>query len=133
MFFKGRDQFCEIVKELFSRLAVYDEVRKSTEKLEVAFKFHIEDLRLEFTLIINKGNILLDFHNECQPKAVLKMSTDIFHHAMSGTLNLPAALINKNLTIDGDTRSILNLAALGKSLSTTYSTVYYEKVPAGNS
>lgn len=132
MFFKDRDQFCEIVKELFSRLTAYDEVRKSTEKLEVAVKFHIVDLAVEFTLVINKGNILLDFHNECQPKAVLKMCADIFHHAMSGTLNLMAALINKNITIDGDTRSILNLAALGKPLSTTYSTVYNEKVLAGN-
>lgn len=128
MFYKNNSIFHEVLEELFKRLASNDEVKKSTGKIETTLRFIIEDLQTSFTLIIDKGNILLDSNNENQPKSVIKMNSDIFHEAMTGTLNFFSAFINKSFVVEGDTKSILSLARLSTPLSIAYNDVLNEKI-----
>jgi alkyl sulfatase BDS1-like metallo-beta-lactamase superfamily hydrolase len=117
-------ELLEVAEELFLELGRNEEVKRKTEKLECVFKFEITDLYAEFGLKIERGSIC--YLNGCPSgvDAVLRMDSEVFHQAMAGTLNLPAALLKKSLTIEGNTRSVLNLTKLGRQLNAAYKEVF---------
>lgn len=127
--YANADQVQRVAAELFARLGQNEEVNKRTSRLEVSFRFEIIDLGTSFTLVIDKGTLQFKPHDDTPPKSTLKMDSGVFHEAMAGTLNLPVALVNRTLVIEGDTRAVLNLTALGKALNTTYQAVFAELMP----
>jgi putative sterol carrier protein len=131
--YTSADQVQQVAAELFARLGRNEEVKKRTSRLEASFRFQITDLDTTFTLVIDKGTLQLQSHDPIATKATLKMDSSVFHEAMAGTLNLPMALVNRTLVIEGDTRAVLNLTALGKPLNATYQAVFEELMPKAGS
>lgn len=121
------DRLRSTAATLFSRLADDPTIRKRTEKIEAVFRFEIEEPEVAFTLSIDRGRLTADFTGQPPARAVLRMDGDVFHQAMAGTLNLPMALVTKTLRIEGDTRAVLSLTALGKTLNDTYNALWAER------
>jgi ubiquinone biosynthesis protein UbiJ len=126
LIYSNSEQLHEIVEELFLRLNKIEEVKRKTLKIKSRFKFEIKDFSFSFILEIWEGEVKALFADSQEVSATLKMNAKVFDEAMSGTLNLPIALVNKSLTIEGDTRSVMNLVSLGKFLNSTYKEVLSE-------